>query len=370
MRFRPLMLCQGLEVGGLESMVCELCRGLRARGHEPEVCCYDALGAYAEDLRGRGVCVHLLRRRPGVDWGYAFRLARLVRGRAVDLVHAHNATAWFYGAWAAFLARRPLVYTEHDRSFPPPPRIQALHRLLARLTRAVVAVSGEVADNLRRYEGIDDVRVIPNGVDGHRFRPASEGERSARRRALGLGEGEVVLGTVGRLDPLKDHRLLIEAVTGLEGSWRLLVVGDGPLRAELERLVQERSLGGRVVFLGERRDVPELLRAMDAFVLPSRSEGLPMALLEAMACGLPVVATRVGGIPEAVREGEGGLLCDPGDSGGLRDALCRLISDPPLRRRLGRGARVAFERRFSLQRMVEGYERLYLSLLGRREQRC
>jgi len=210
--------------------------------------------------------------------------------------------------------------------------------------------------------------AICNGVDTHRFRP---GGRQVARAALGIGPERIVVGTVGRLDPVKDQVGLLRAFSRVVDDSRvlLLIAGDGPCRAELETTVSALGLDGRVRLLGERDDVPSVLAAMDVFVLCSIAEGISNTILEAMATGLPVVATRVGGNPELVVDGKTGCLVEPRSPAALAASLRRYFEDPRLLAQHGGSARALAVAGFSLERMVGAYEQLYERLLdvkGRR----
>jgi glycosyltransferase involved in cell wall biosynthesis len=210
------------------------------------------------------------------------------------------------------------------------------------------------------------VSTIPNGVDLTRFGPASQ---AAARRALGLPGESTVVGTVGRLDPVKDQAALVRAFATLMGAYPealLVLAGDGPCREELARLVAELGAGGRVRLLGECRDVPQVLAAMDLFVLPSLAEGMSNTILEAMAVGLPVVATRVGGNRELVDEGETGRLVPPGDPRALADAVAGYLDDAHVRGLHGKASRRRASETFALERMYRAHESLYGRLLAGR----
>jgi len=274
------------------------------------------------------------------------------------VLHMHNETALFYGALAGLLARVPmLIYTEHDGVFPRSwPMRWMNRRLVKRLTQAT-AVSDAVRQLWCRHDGIypGAVQVVPNGVP-------DVGVQT--RRAKRPTPGRLRVGTVGRLSYEKGMDVLVEAfalVRRCLPDADLVVVGDGAERAALERLASERGLTGAVSFLGLRDDVPALLGGFDVFVLPSRTEGLPMAILEAMSAGLPIVATAVGGVPEVIRHGRNGLLVRPEAPNDLADAIVRVACDEDLRCRLGRAARAEFDERYDISHMVDAYEAIMMA---------
>ncbi|MBN2492760.1 MAG: glycosyltransferase [Planctomycetes bacterium] len=363
---QPLVcaLLPTLEVGGLEWMAVRLALAMRQH-FRAAVVCYDGGGPLAALLAEARVPVYVLRRRPGVDPQYPFRLARLLGRIEADLVHAHNDTALFYGGLAAFLAGRALVYTEHDRHFPGRAGVRLANFALAASARRVVAVSEEIRRQLLRHERIGGarVRVVPNGVDLDRPDPAAV---QRLRAEWGVAGDALAVGVVAGLKPVKNHALLIDAAADLVARHPGLVLvfaGDGPLRADLEAHARGAGLGNRLRLLGFRSDLARIYAALDVVVLPSHSEGMPLAALEAMAAARPVVASEVGGLPEVVVDGETGLLFPPGDRRALVEALGALLADPGRRRRLGLNGRRRYEERFTLARMADAYAAVYRAAL-------
>lgn len=323
---------------------------------------YDCLGPLANQLGLAGIPCLLLRRNPGVDLRYILRLARQLRRMRPDILHLHNPTAFFYGALAGRFARVPrIVYTEHGRDFASSTRSDVLHRLLGRLIDHAVVVS-ESSRALLLAEGVPAKRIltIHNGIDAARFLMGED--RWGMRKRLGLARDQPIVGIVARLDPIKNHAALLRAMARLV-RWHpdavLLVIGDGPLRGELQRQVVDLGLDEHVRFLGNRDDVPELLAALDVMVLCSHSEGLSLTLLEDSAAGKATVATAVGGNAEIVEHGCSGLLVPLGDDAALADAIHDLLADPERAAALGQAARLRFMREFTVQRMVSRYVALY-----------
>jgi glycosyltransferase involved in cell wall biosynthesis len=362
-----------MQVAGAEVLVKEIIERLGDR-IEPTVFCLDQVGPLGEQLRARGTEVVCLQRRPGRDWGVAWRLARELRRRDVEVLHAHQYTPFFYASLAALLSgRRPrLILTEHGRHFPDrvAPLRRAINRIaLDHLADAVNAVCGFSARSLCRIDGFAGRRidVIENGIAVERYGSATD--RVALRRRLGLEPGCRYIVNVARLHPVKDQATLIRAYAQLAGRYRdveLLLAGDGPLRLELQALAAELQVGDRVRFLGVRADVPDLLRAVDIFALTSVSEAASLTLLEALAAGLPVVATAVGGNSEIVRHGSEGLLVRRGDAGDTAAALMQLLDDPRQAADLGKAGQARVWQRYRLERTVEAYARLYRRLCPRR----
>jgi glycosyltransferase involved in cell wall biosynthesis len=362
---RVLQLLQGLAIGGIERMVLDLVFALDRREFATGFCAFDREGQLAPEITRRGLPLHFRKRRGTLDAGFVLWLAGLLRRERIQILHAHNATAFFYGTLAASLVPRTrCLYTEHDRAFPTPLRERGLHALLARRVDAVVTVSDTLRDNLIRYEAFPGqrVHVIKNGVELR----IPQRSRAEMRDELQLG-GRPTAGIVARLAPVKNHALLLHAwsqvVREVPGAV-LLVVGNGSTEPATRALAAELGLGDSVRFLGFRLDIPELLQALDVFVLSSSSEGLSLTLLEAEAAALPIVATRVGGNPEVVRDGVTGLLVPSGEPAPLAAALAQLLRDPAARAAMGQAGRATYQSNFTLQAMVDGYARLYRDLAG------
>ncbi|HEY0482125.1 MAG TPA: glycosyltransferase [Kofleriaceae bacterium] len=323
-------------------------------------------GPLAAELRAAGIEVaRVARQREGIDPILILRLARWLRRHRVDLVHTHNRMALIYGAPAGRLARARVVHTKHGKNPRGGTRLAA-GKLAARAVDAFVAVSDETADVARRRREIDERRlmVITNGIELGRFHPAPAG-RERVRRELGIDAGAWVIGTVGRIAAEKNHALLVNAMAPLLGpGTRLIIAGDGPLLPALTELVAARGVASFVHLLGARYDVPDILNALDSFVLSSDTEGLPLVVLEAMATGLPVISTRVGGVPNVLEEGVTGFLVPAGDEQGLRDRAAQLRADPAATRALGERARSVAVSRYSAERMQRDYLELYARVLA------
>lgn len=309
-------------------------------------------------------------------------LWRLFRRERFDLVHVHTSKAGFLGGVAARMAGRRVVYSPHGHIFgrdadirgvsgnrPRMALFYALRWTAERLARKVVALTeADKAEQVRLgLAPAGKYVVINNGVRLAPFRACGALDRSAIRESLGLAPTATVIGTVGRLSAEKGQAFLIEALRRvrrrLPGA-KLLLVGDGPMRGGLERLALAQEVADHVVFTGLRRDVPAMLCAMDVFALPSLYESQGIALVEALAAGKPVVATRVGGVPSIVEDSVNGLLVPSRDPEALAEAILRLAGDPPRAERLGRRGADDAAARFSVEKMVAAHDRLYRSLVG------
>lgn len=357
-----LFVNHSLRMGGIETMIRDFALSMRRQGPLPHVAVLEGGGALADELASQGVPVVDLAKRPGLDLGAVRRLRRYVREAGIDVVHSHNYTAWFYVTLATLGLGVRRIHTEHSK-VKPLWRRRVLERQLARLSHGVVAVSNDVADNLCGQIGIPRrrVTVVPNGVDLQRYRPDAA-LRQDMRRQLAADEGDVLVGIVARLVPVKAHDVLLAAFAQVHAEFpraRLVLAGDGPCREALQQQCRELGLDGPVHFLGEVRDTPRVLNALDVYVLSSHSEGMNLTMLEAMGCGLPIVATAVGGNVQVVREGGTGLLVPPADPAGLARALSRLVADAGLRRRLGVAGRQLAESDYSQAGTLARYQALF-----------
>jgi glycosyltransferase involved in cell wall biosynthesis len=348
--------------GGQERVAADLARLQCAAGHEvlaisiapgPE-------GATAAAFRATGVLPETIAKRPRVDPSLPVRLAAHFRRHRVDVVHTHNPHALIYGAPAGWFAGAVVVHSKHGMN-PDRPRRLWLRRASAKLVDAYVAVSPSLAQKALEQRDCESSRlhVIANGIDIVRFAPSQGGRRKIRDE-LGIPADAWVVGTVGRLAPEKDQALLIDAMAPLlSEDRRLVIVGDGAERDALRARIARIPGGGFVHMLGQRADVDSILAALDAFALTSRTEGLPLVLLEAMATGLPVLSTAVGGIPDLLEEGVTGFLSPAGDRAPLTWQLASLSTDGSLARRVGEAGRQAILQRYSVDRMAKEYGLLY-----------
>ncbi len=366
-------ICQvlhSLTIGGAEVLAAELARQLAER-YRFVFACLDEQGRVGEKLQAEGFEVFCLGRQPGIDVGCTFRLGKFWREVGVDLVHAHQYTPFFYAACARFLRHRPpILFTEHGRWYPDYPRRRRIvfNRLMLRSRDRVVAVGEAVRQALVRNEGLPGhrIQVIYNGVDVERFQRRTD-QRIAVRQSLHLAEEDFVIVQVARLDYLKDHITALRTIERLvrrvpRAKW--LIVGEGPKREMIEAEIAVRHLEDAVRMLGLREDVPELLWAADVAALTSISEGIPVTLIEAMAAGLPVVATKVGGVPEIVVPGQTGTLTAPGDDAALADALAQLAEDAQLRRQWGEAGHRRAAEVFSQRLMHEQYADCFDQMLA------
>jgi L-malate glycosyltransferase len=355
-----------LAFAGLEGGVLKLANGFNRRVIQPSVCSCWPADLVKQHLRADVPLFEMDRRRSGNDPVFVFKLAALLRRERPDVLHSHSWGTLVEGVVAARLAGIPhVVHGEHGtlqmRKVP-------LQRFLWSRVDRLLSVSERLSDKMASAMGIDRglIHTIHNGVDTVRFHPD---RREPGRLALGLTAADTVVGTVGRLEPVKDQASFIEAVAELARRGlplKVLIAGDGVLKGALQARTRALGLTDRVAFLGNRLDVEAVTAALDVFVLSSVSEGLSNTILEAMASGVPIVATDVGGAAELVVEGRTGVLVPPSDVPALAGAMARLINEPDRRLAMGRAARERAESVFGLDRMIENYQALYTGLVAPR----
>ena len=385
-RIRVLHVVETMEVGGMERMIATLCRAADSERFEMQVLVTRRRGALGEALAAEGIHVGCAGvKGTGTDYFALRRLLPHIRGFRPDVVHTHATHALVYGGIAAAVCRVPrLVHTEHGRVFPDKPHLMMAERWLSRALVTYVTVSESLADAVNRFERVprNRITVIPNGVSD--LSPVDGAKVRALREAFVEGRQGPVIGAVARLVWEKGLNFLLGAWAKQqqkrsgERFGTLVIAGDGPERENLERLAANLGITESVRFLGTVTDIGSFYRVLDGFVLSSVSEGLPMAILEAMAAGLPIIATRVGAIPEALGEGTAGVLVNPSDEIALAEELGSLIAalsaqrkSPSLGaddfakwREIARAGRQRFEASYTAKAMASRYSVLYSPSLG------
>ncbi|WP_296951519.1 TIGR03088 family PEP-CTERM/XrtA system glycosyltransferase [uncultured Massilia sp.] len=371
---RPLVvhLVYALGVGGLETLLVDCINRMPAYRHA--VVCLTRYTDFAERIARADVALHALGKPPGLGLSTHLGFWRLMRRLRPAVLHTYNLAALEY-AFTATLAGVPVrVHAEHGRDAADPHGLNPKHNFLRRRLVPFVDRFIPVSEDLRRWLA-DVVRIpqaktlfIKNGVDTDKFAPGGAPAADAPWAA-----GDIVIGTVARVQDVKNHRVLVEAFARLRAArpdlaprLKLAIVGDGPLLPAVREQVAALGLRDSVWLPGARADIAALLHGFAVFALPSLAEGTPVSMLEAMACGLPVVASNVGGIPEVVDEGVQGLLVPAGDVGRLAAALERHAGDAALRAAHGAAGRRRVEERFSLRAMVAAYGALYDGLCGQK----
>jgi glycosyltransferase involved in cell wall biosynthesis len=359
--------------GGSEMAAANICSRIDRQRFDPVVLfLYDTEGPMPAFLTERGIEWHRLSHTRLSRLTGPFRLIMRLRRLGVDLLHVHHVPAFsaLEGVWRRAGVRK-LIVTEHAKfSISRSPRLQEACRRAAGSAHGFTVVSHDLKQYFVGQLGIPAgcLKVIHNGVDTRRFVPRSD-NGSLRGLVPSCWDGPVAL-VVGRLTEAKDHSTLFKAVSSLKEQGKspfFVVVGDGERRSVLESEIREMGIGDRVRLAGARTDVEGLLPDADLFVLPSQREGFPVAILEAMAAGLPVISTRVGGIPEVVESGVNGVLVPPRDPASLASAIEVLLGNPDRLKETARRARKTIEERFSIEAVTAQYERLYNDVLEQSE---
>jgi len=368
-----------LDTGGMEQIAISVINHTDKR-YRHAVIALAGIGAMRDRITDPAVPSLSLDKKPGKDWGCYFRLWKMLRRLKPDLVQTYNIGTLDVApvAWLAGVPR--VVHAEHGRDVADPDganrRYRAMRRWLGPFIARYIAVSADLESWLRERVGIAPAKLacIPNGIDTVRYAGVA-GSRTLRPLLGAFAPpGTVVAVNVGRLDPVKDQsgliaafKLLCDSSPATAARCRLAIVGEGTCRKDLETQIARLGLADRVCLLGDRKDVPEILAECDVFALSSVAEGIPLTLLEAMAAGLPIVATRVGGVGEVVVDGVTGTLVESGNPDALARALRSYVEDASRRGQHGDAGRQRVEQRFSLSAMLAGYTSLYDEVLARRD---
>ncbi len=365
-----------LDVGGLENGLINIINhASENRYRHVIICMTDYNPAFRARIRRAGVECYALHKREGKDFGVYLRLWRLLRQLRPDIVHTRNLSALEAQLPAALAGVPGRVHGEHGRDVHDIDGTNRKYNLLRRAFRPLVdryiPLSRDLEQWLRNQVEVPGKKIVHicNGVDSALFHPAQQGRASLPVEGV-ADKDSIVIGTLGRMQTVKDQLtlvraflLLLERLPNARERLRLVLIGDGPLRAEAQELLRQASALDLCWLPGSRDDTPHLLRCLDIFVLPSLAEGISNTILESMASGLPVLATRVGGNPELVKENLTGTLVPPNDAQAMADGLQSYIEDPQMMRRHGEEGRRRVEQEFSLTHMVERYMAVYDALL-------
>ncbi|MEI8314489.1 MAG: glycosyltransferase [Verrucomicrobiota bacterium] len=412
-----------LQIGGLERVVVNLVHGFRGHDYRQLVICLEDGGPFVAEVEALGTEVIVIGKKPGRSWSTIRQLATLFRQERVTIVHTHNPAPHFHGVLAAVLAGVPVrVHTKHGRNYPHLKKAVLLNRILSWFTDAIVPVSDNAGDVALHVEKVNPrkIRRIWNGVDVGLYKPVESRESKVEGRiphpstlsspTTGLNpqlstidlpspishRQLLTIGTVARLSPEKDQKTMLQAFKLVLDQWpqpalspqlstlnpklpssnlrpltadllpipRLVIIGDGPCLAELQAAAQRLGVASHVGLLGARSDIPTQLSTFDVFTLSSITEGISLTILEAMACGIPIVASDVGGNREIVQPPLCGLIVPARDPQALAAAYLELLNDPNQRVRMGSAGCQRVGDNFSLQTMVRHYRDLYEELLN------
>jgi glycosyltransferase involved in cell wall biosynthesis len=366
-RVKVLQLISSGGYYGAENMLLNLCASQQKAGCENSLMLFYNVHApnveFYERARRRGLSVRMVHCQGRADWRAVRQIEECIQEDGIQLLHTHGYKADLYGYVAARRSRKPIVATCHNwvRGTAALGIYNHLDRMALKRFHGLAAVSDSVARRLLA-SGVSakKIRTIANGIDVGPF------ER-ARPLPVFDFDGNKVVGMVARLDLQKGFEFLLRAARKLCGPFpglKVVIAGDGPDRKAIEDMVQRYGLQSSVILAGQHSDMPGIYAAMNIFVLPSLNEGLPMTILEAMAASRPVIATRVGAVPRVIKDGETGLLVDPGDADGLRDAISSLLTDSDLCHRLGAAGHDWVSRNYTSEAMALKYRQMYEEVLG------
>lgn len=365
---RPLVvhLTYSLDVGGLETLLVDCINRMPPERYRHAVVCLTRYTDFAKRITQPGVELYALGKPPGLGLGTHLKFWKLMRRLRPAILHTYNLSALEYNCSGALAGIPVRIHAEHGRDASDPHGLNPKHNFLRRRLAPFIDCFIPVSEDLRRWLGetvgipAEQTLFIRNGVDTERFAAAAVSQASP------WGPDDIVIGTVARIQDVKNHRGLIEAFArlrelepSLRERLRLSIVGDGPLMGAVREQVASLGLQDVVWLPGARADVAALLHGFSLFALPSLAEGTPVSMLEAMACGLPVVASKVGGIPEVVTDGVEGSLVPVQDSEALARTLASYVRDPALCRQRGEAARARVEAAFSMRAMLAEYGKLY-----------
>ncbi|MBN2185661.1 MAG: glycosyltransferase [Candidatus Krumholzibacteriota bacterium] len=360
--------------GGAEHIISTLLRCGDSASFTHSVLVLSSGGSLIEEIEKSGGHVLLLGKKKGFDPALPFRLASLIRKTAPDIIHLHNSSPGVWGTLASMISRTgiPLVKMEHRPWIPKdlPLFHRTLYRYLAKKSEKIITVSEDARSTFSSSFPSLESRLVTvlNGIDLTPYKELQPVEEC--RKWFGLPLNCPLIGSIGRLVPVKNHRILIEAFLAVKKRYpdaHLAILGQGPLEPSLRSYAASRGISESLSILPATLDVYKFLGALDVFVLPSRSEGLPLTLLEAMASALPVIASSVGGIPEVIEDEEDGFLTASGSSSEITEKIFRILEDPESAASMGVRGRDKIFRNFSEKRFIEQIESIYLEILKKRK---
>lgn len=364
LKLHIMMIVLSLDMGGLERMVIQLIQGLLKKDQRITLVCLEHKGDIAYQLADDNVQIITLNKTPGLHVSLATKIARLAKSLNVDVIHSHNSVPHFYAALAIplLLNRIPLIHTKHGRDKPDQSRKVLLNKISSFFTHTIVSVSNDASDVCRDIEGISSKKlaVIENGVD---LSPYIEIHRERQlKRMLG---GEIRFIHVGRLSHEKNQSLLLAAFALLLKHYplaSLTICGNGAQKTTLIEQTKQLTISNSIAFEGAVNDIPQRIASHDVFVLSSITEGLPLAIIEAMAGGLPVISTDVGGVREVLENNVNGYLVPSQDKQALFKALLAACANPLHLQNMGDTANIFIHANYSLTKMADKYLALYQSV--------
>ena len=365
---RLLFVVHSLCIGGTERLVTQISSALNKDEYEIGICCLDARGRLWDECQSSGYTLFEINRKPGWQLKTFSSIAGVFKEFQPEVVHAHQYTPYVYAVAGKIIgcSKAKIIFTEHGRHFPDivSSKRRAANILLKNFASRITAVSEFSKTALSQKEGFDHARieVVYNGLQNVECPSHSD---ISLHDELGLDISIPLIGYIGSLREVKNPAYLIEMFSHLaqwEFSSQLVIIGDGPLRGRLESQVRDLGLENRVNFLGARNPATPYISSLTVFALPSLSEAASLALLEAMARGIPAIATNTGGTPELIADGESGVLVPTNDAKHFAEQVALLLTKPELRDTIGISAQTVIKERFSFEHMMDSYRRLYEEL--------
>jgi len=366
-----LHLYQNSKIEGVQQQIFSLIKSYNKELFNPIFCCLGNKEKIAEKLEQHGIEVITLNRTNynRLSFKIIKELYTIIKNKNIHILRTHRYRSNLYGRIAGWLAGVPVIISSVHDNYRSDKKIERrlINKFLSKITDKIVAVSESIKKDIIKYDKIDPskIEVIKNGVDTLIFRPQSKDYELLK--SLGINNDEIVIGFVGRIVPAKGLEYLLEAFSYVKkelNNIKLLIVGDGAILRNLKNYSIELGISEYTIFTGERQDIQKILPCIDIFVMPSIAEGLPNALLEAMASGKPIVTTKIGGIPEIIKDRFNGLIIPDKNSEILAKAIKELITDKDLSEKLGKNARYFIIENYSIEAITKKWEDLYFSILG------
>jgi len=364
---RIMQITHDLAIGGLQKVVVNLCKNIDKSKFDVSVLCLRELGEFASEVMDFGINVrHLPQKENGTDYFGFLKVAKILKKDKIDVIHTHNILPFTDGTIGGLIARvKRIIHTDHARDFPDKRRYMVAEWLMSQFAYKVVGVSEHTTENLIRYEKIskNKITTVVNGIDGAKYNIDINKEK--KRRELGLNDKGPIIGACVRLTEQKGITYLLNSITKVQKNFpdiNVVIAGEGPLKEKLIKQSKELRIDQNVYFIGPRLDIPEILKLLDIYVLPSIWEGLPMILLEAMAAECATIATKVGGIPTIIKNKQNGTLIDPKNSDQIASEITVLLKSPNLRAKYASNGLRMFRKKFTVEAMTKQYEQLYLGV--------
>lgn len=357
-----------LNPGGAEKLALDMALELK-KEFQLSVICLDEVGIWGKILRNKQVPVISLYREEGVDIYIPYLLSKYTKEFQTNIIHAHQTTPWFYSALSRLFNPKPyLLFEEHGRFYPEiknKKKILFNKLLINKLTHKVVAVSNDIKNRLIEYEGVSEkkIQVIYNGIKIENI--DTDNLKKECRKKLNLDEDDFVVGSVGRLDPIKNFPMLIKGIKIAKNqipNLKCVIIGDGPEFSKLNKIIEDKQLEDIILLTGYKKDASRLVAAFDVFVLTSFSEGISMAILEAMSLSVPCIATKVGGNVELIENNLSGWLVESNDWKSLARVLIYAYNNRELLEKIGKNGQKQVKEKFLFKDMIENYKKIYRQL--------